>query len=58
MHNVKETQKTVKKTDNRVFDTYIIAILVDFAFEFRNKPLTFHREWYKQIYFRKNLICV
>ena len=35
MHNIQETQKTVsKQTKNRMFDTSIFAIFIDFAFEF------------------------
>ena len=35
MHNVQETQKTVsKQTDNRVADTSIFAILVNFELKF------------------------
>ena len=46
MHNVQETQKNCfksKQTGNRVFAISIFAILVDFVFIFRYKPLTLYR---------------
>ena len=47
-------KKTVsKQTGNYVFATSTFAILVKFAFEFRHKPWTLHRE--SRIYFHKNL---
>ena len=41
------TKNVSKQTRNTVFPTSILAILVDFAFEFWYKPLTLNKKRYR-----------
>ena len=45
MRDVHETQKAViTQTDNWIFDTSILVILVDFGLGFWYEPLTLYKE--------------